>query len=478
YFHKIDIHLSSIPGYVKLPFSPRLSLGTAQTWLQGKQKDDNTGGLWRVHNDLYDLTPFIDKHPGGSHWLTLTKGTDITEAFESHHIRNSAQLILEKYRVASTSNIRFSPYTFHESGFYRTLKRNVQPILSKLPSGPSLRSKLTADLLLLSSLLTATVAAATSFYSVGIVSGILFSLTVISAHNFFHMRDNIRMHYFNITFYSYKDWRVTHALSHHLFPNTMLDYELFFDEKLLQWLPLKTKSLWVRFGSWLYSPVIYLLSSHVQLIAKLAQLLKTRGKSWNKEAFIPFAPLLVMYIFSGSSFTETFIMWSWILIVSSFSFVFIGLNAAHHHPEIFHDGDAPRQVHHLNTKKGLCKDFPYATWFTVKNNSTIVLLRNIFFPNRSDRDWGLGQVDAVRDRPEISTSLFLVLVTFGDHCLHHLFPTVDHSYLHLLYPTFYETCKQFGVDYKPFSIFDLIKGQFRQLARNTPNPIPPGKAKD
>ncbi|XP_069700190.1 cytochrome b5-related protein-like [Periplaneta americana] len=435
-----DIHLSSIPGLWKAPsfLSATSTPPTAQTWLQGKQKDDNTGGLWRVHNDLYDLTPFIDKHPGGSHWLTLTKGTDITEAFESHHIRNSAQLILEKYRVASTSNIRFSPYTFHESGFYRTLKRNVQPILSKLPSGPSLRSKLTADLLLLSSLLTATVAAATSFYSVGIVSGILFSLTVISAHNFFHMRDNIRMHYFNITFYSYKDWRVTHALSHHLFPNTMLDYELFFDEKLLQWLPLKTKSLWVRFGSWLYSPVIYLLSSHVQLIAKLAQLLKTRGKSWNKEAFIPFAPLLVMYIFSGSSFIETFIMWSWILIVSSFSFVFIGLNAAHHHPEIFHDGDAPR----------------------------------------SDRDWGLGQVDAVRDRPEISTSLFLVLVTFGDHCLHHLFPTVDHSYLHLLYPTFYETCKQFGVDYQPFSILDLIKGQFRQLARNTPNPIPPGKAKD
>lgn len=40
----------------------------------------------------------------------------------------------------------------------------------------------------------------------------------------------------------------------------------------------------------------------------------------------------------------------------------LGFNAAHHHPEIFHDGDAARV----------------------------------------DRDWGLAQIDTVRDREDIS----------------------------------------------------------------------------
>ena len=43
------------------------------------------------------------------------------------------------------------------------------------------------------------------------------------------------------------------------------------------------------------------------------------------------------------------------------------------------------------------------------------------YPNPSS-DWGLWQMDAVRDVDK-SDSLFLVATTFGDHLLHHLFPT-------------------------------------------------------
>ena len=44
---------------------------------------------------------------------------------------------------------------------------------------------------------------------------------------------------------------------------------------------------------------------------------------------------------------------------------------------------------------------------------------------RLDSDWGLHQVDTVRDLEK--PWLPLVLITFGDHLLHHLFPAVDHS---------------------------------------------------
>ncbi len=73
---------------------------------------------------------------------------------------------------------------------------------------------------------------------------------------------------------------------------------------------------------------------------------------------------------------------------------FSALIATHQHPHLFHMGDGP-------------------------------------LPSR---DWGLQQMDAVRDVRGKSRSLFLAATTFGDHLLHHLFPTVDHSKLQLLYP--------------------------------------------
>ena len=92
---------------------------------------------------------------------------------------------------------------------------------------------------------------------------------------------------------------------------------------------------------------------------------------------------------------------------------------------------------------------------------------------RADRDFGLGQIDAVRDHVEFAHNPFIVLVTFGEHCLHHLFPTIDHTNLHHFYPVFHETCKKCGVKYKPLKFLELWKGQFQLLAKNKPNPRPP-----
>ena len=73
-------------------------LKTATQWMNGRRIDDNIGDLWRVHDKLYDLTPFIKKHPGGPTWLEATRGTDITEAFETAHVNIAlSKSILSKY---------------------------------------------------------------------------------------------------------------------------------------------------------------------------------------------------------------------------------------------------------------------------------------------------------------------------------------------------------------------------------------------
>lgn len=80
---------------------------------------------------MYDLTEFIKKHPGGSDWINFTQGTDITEAFEASHLVNTkyVEKLLATYFVKVAENSRNSPYTFNENGFYKTLKRKIEPKL-------------------------------------------------------------------------------------------------------------------------------------------------------------------------------------------------------------------------------------------------------------------------------------------------------------------------------------------------------------
>jgi fatty acid desaturase len=63
-------------------------------------------------------------------------------------------------------------------------------------------------------------------------------------------------------------------------------------------------------------------------------------------------------------------------------------------------------------------------------------------------DWGIFQIISVARFEMIDKSLFLSSVAFGNHTLHHLLPTVDHSKLPLLQSVYIETCKEFGIDFK------------------------------
>jgi hypothetical protein len=59
-----------------------------------------------------------------------------------------------------------------------------------------------------------------------------------------------------------REWRISHALSHHLYTNSLLDLELALFEPMMQWVPCRTKSVVVRYVSWLYSFIIYAILFH------------------------------------------------------------------------------------------------------------------------------------------------------------------------------------------------------------------------
>ncbi|XP_063222477.1 cytochrome b5-related protein-like [Bacillus rossius redtenbacheri] len=418
---------SSLPG-LKYPTYRDDALKSGVLWLKGKQADDGTEGLWRVHDDLYDVSSFVDKHPGGAEWLQLTKGTDITEAFEAHHINPKVEVLLKKFHVRKATTARNSPYSFREDGFYKTLKRRARDVLGDNYSGASWRSILIADGFVAATLLLAVQAAATGSYHLATAAGIFLCYTTIAAHNFFHQKNNFRMYYFDLSLMSSRDWRISHAISHHLYPNTVLDLEISLFEPIFVWRPI-SKNFIQKYASWIYAPLIYALVFFMEFSKKFRLFVHGHLKYPQKRDFIPLVIPACMYVFGGSSLVDTVLMWLWIVMIGSFLFASIGYNAGHHHPDIFHDGDAPRV----------------------------------------DRDWGLGQLDAVRDRKWVSSNLLLVLTNFGNHALHHMFPTVDHDKLYALKGVFQQTCREFGEDFQLAGVWECIQGQFLQLARVKPH---------
>nr|BAN20361.1 conserved hypothetical protein [Riptortus pedestris] len=392
---------------------------TCQGWLETRRKDLEEKSLWRIHDGLYDVTDFIKHHPGGAYWLTVTQGTDITEAFESHHLSDKARNILPKYFIRKATTKRNSPFTFEKDGFYETLRNRVKEKI-KDQKGPSVQSKMMIDSLFTGTIIFSVLAGIYQNYIFAFVASLFLTFTTVCAHNFFHQRDNWRMYFFQLSLLSVRDWRISHAMSHHLFPNTLHDLEITMFEPWFQYLPRPDKSFTARFFSLLYWPIVYLLILFAESISRL--MVDPDGL----KELIPLVIPLSMILCNVPVITAV-IWWVLIIFMASFMFSLVGLNAAHHHPEIFHDGDEPRK----------------------------------------NRDWGVYQLDAVRDRTEIKGILPLVLILFGDHTLHHLFPTLDHAHLAKLYPVLEETCKEFNVDFKLHTIVDLLLGQFKQLTRNT-----------
>lgn len=176
-----------------------------------------------------------------------------------------------------------------------------------------------------------------------VLSGVCMCYTIISAHNFFHRRDNFRMFYFNLSFFNFKEWRISHAMSHHLFPNSLHDMEMALFEPFLCWIPSpKLKGFTQRYLSWLYSPVIYTFMCIDQLVKRAVFSFTTKVNMFEKSDLVPLVVPATMLMFGSTNVVIVAKVWMQIVLVNSFVFGLIGLNAGHHHPDRVHDGDKVR----------------------------------------------------------------------------------------------------------------------------------------
>lgn len=135
-------------------------------------------------------------------------------------------------------------------------------------------------------------------------SGIVLNLTACCAHNFFHQRDNWRMHYLDLSLFSSFEWRVSHALSHHPYTNTAIDIELSALVPFWEFLPKPNKTLLQRYGSYVYDLVMSPVIPYVAHFTRIFEVFL----GWTPlrlEYFTPYFELVVMAIIS-SSYSQAF----------------------------------------------------------------------------------------------------------------------------------------------------------------------------
>ena len=409
----------------------------AGPWLHGKRKDDNIGGkqghLWRIHDGLYDLRGFIKTHPGGEDVIESTEGIDITEAFEASHPTNPKKLhaILKKYLVKTTDQPRISRFTFKDDGFYRTLKRKAEPILKRVGTGPSLSITSLQDSLLILFLSSMVVSGITDNLFITILSGVFLGMVFSLSHNFFHQKPSWRMYVWDLSLLSSRDWRITHAFSHHLYTSTFYDVELAGWEPFAVFIPATAKNTIQKVLAPFYIPILYALVTVIEFVKKYVLVLMGIEQLYPENLF-PIIELIIIWMVNGNLYTSIK-CWFIIHMCSSIWLALLPQIGTHRHPDLYHPGDLPNDA-------------------TVKN----------------DMDWGVYQLDTGYDVTGKSDNFIMKMTTFGDHRLHHLFPTVDHSKLCHLYPVVEETCKEFGVPFETKSAWEMLSGHFSVLWKSTP----------
>ena len=122
----------------------------------------------------------------------------------------------------------------------------ISSFLSTVGSGPSLAMRALCGLALATWLLAFVLTCASgSFVCAGFTGYLVFVLMGVG-HNFFHQRDSLWRFCFDVSCFSSSDWRISHALSHHMYPNMDLDLEATGTEPFVRHLRSQpTNSSWV-----------------------------------------------------------------------------------------------------------------------------------------------------------------------------------------------------------------------------------------
>jgi hypothetical protein len=121
-------------------------------------------------------------------------------------------------------------------------------------------------------------------------------------------------------------------MSHHLFPNTIIDVEITEMEPFIYFLP-GPKSALGTILSFISLLFLFPFATTIEFFKRIILILIRKHK-FRIENLLPFVSLCIFSVLCGS-FGDGFVKWYGMQLITSWWLLIVGIIAAHHHPGNF-----------------------------------------------------------------------------------------------------------------------------------------------
>ncbi|XP_068697352.1 uncharacterized protein [Montipora foliosa] len=415
-----------------------------------------------VRGKVYDISKFINHHPGGPEILQMAAGKDITIVFESYHIFSSlAPKMLEKYYVGDL--ISSETPTFPELGaFYKTLRERVRKHFSETKKDPKnspwiwLRH-ITIPLIVILMWCAQMFWLSHSFVLSAVAAAIMgLFCAMLALHHLhdgshFSVSRNPRVwrilgHICELfTGISYYVWMHKHILSHHPYTNIHafdpdVDINTSSPETDIRRIKWRQKLQSRYYYQHIYTVPLYftgiwmLRLEDIGILFLYKKTSSTQVNAPSKSHLVLFV-LCKLFCFLYRMVIPAMILGFWRMIPLFFISEMVG-----------------------------------GAWIITVLEITHII-GEVDWPEpdkdgKMNRDWAEHQVATTQDFATDSWLLAYFAGTINHQVAHHLFPEINQIYYPQITPIVRETCKEFGIKYRCVdTIFDSLGCHIRYLKK-------------
>lgn len=390
--------------------------------------------LVAIHGELYDLTEFAARHPGGALPLRLAAGSDATDLFEMYHTGPHAREVLHQYRVNPSAPSPPAAGAFSRAVQGRAAAYFTRKDIDPKASVAQLAWYAVVTALFLGSLVFYWLGSWPAVFGLAVASWFVFGMGHDGAHFAVSRRPWVNrlaalglLPNMNVVV-----WYHHHTLGHHVRTNCPDDPDHHITYPFIRSSRDRPRRWWHRFQPFML-PVYFLLPTGLMAVFGPPVWLFTRRA------------LGVVPLPGGASRLWGILSW---LVTTG---MLVGV---------------PLAV--LPTWKALV--FPLVYLMT----SGMIFSLNVFASHLSadcaaqpadPADWARVQVEGTINWRSGSWLASRLSVGVNHQIEHHLFPGVNPQHYHRLSPVVREVCREFGVTYQSCgSLFEFVAGSVRWVA--------------
>ncbi|EGG19896.1 delta 5 fatty acid desaturase [Cavenderia fasciculata] len=400
-----------------------------------------------VDGKVYDVTKWVNQHPGGSDIILYSSGRDVTNLFESYHpMSDKPAAILEKYHIGTVSSLEFPKYVV-KSKFYDTLKARVRKHFIDTAQDPQqsvgvVNRIILAYVIVISGYVLSHYVFQNFYlnFLLAIVFGVceaLFAMHLLHDASHCAVGHNPKVwKWLGASFDfviggSFFAWIHQHVLGHHLYTNVRgADPDVGDGEIDFRVITPYQQRLWYHKYQHIYAPLLYGLypfKTRIQdsesFIKKINGRIRVSAPSTfdlvayivGKISFIFFRFILPLQYIPYANLIPCFIIaeltFGWYLTINF-------------------------QVSHV------AEDLKFFATESRPNEPTNV-----------DEDWAISQVKTTQDYANGSLLANYFSGALNHQVVHHLFPSIQQEFLPQIVPILKQVCSEYNLKYNHYDTF-------------------------